>query len=271
MTGLPLAIIDRKPFFLKALAQGIQTGLIGEEKINSIHNDAAKCIVQIARYFGSEYLRPDLEKSLTRMVNMVSIYLESTSGCDLEMAAKTLNEKSLMFCSKGGSNILKEMIALELENFSEAHKPELDKWTLASDEDVKLETVKRDFERNKQRFAQWICKDLRGRFQEISDDGFAPESIIRSHLLLSACKKISFQKWIEFSSSIENLRQINKSLAKTQLDNVSNYPVEYESVAVIIKNEVALDLLIILDKRFSIHKTFRCNDSFFGRYYWIES
>ena len=42
--------------------------------------DAPKGMVQIARYFGTEFLRPELEKARDRIVNLVSLYLESTSG-----------------------------------------------------------------------------------------------------------------------------------------------------------------------------------------------
>ena len=40
--------------------------------------------MQIARYFGNEFLRPDLEKAKERIVNLVSLSLESSSGGDLQ-------------------------------------------------------------------------------------------------------------------------------------------------------------------------------------------
>jgi hypothetical protein len=53
-----LAIFDGAAFFEKTLAYGIAHGILSEEKLDAIQNDAPKGMVQIARYFGSEFLRP---------------------------------------------------------------------------------------------------------------------------------------------------------------------------------------------------------------------
>ena len=38
--------------------------------------------MQIARYFGSEFLRPELERARDSMVNMISPHLLETTGGD---------------------------------------------------------------------------------------------------------------------------------------------------------------------------------------------
>lgn len=268
---LPLSIIDKRPFFLKALHRGIECGLIDKDKLTSIHNDAPKCMVQIARYFGSEHLRPDLERARERLVNMVSIYLESSSNSDLDAAARTLSVNSLMFCSKSGSNILKKLISVELELYSDIRKPDLDKWTLASSDEVKSESLKRNLEQNKISFAKWICNEFNVKIEEIFNEGFSSESIIRTYFILSASDAKSFTSWNGFRENIKNLRAINKSLASNKIKAESIYPIEYELVAKNIIDQVVNDLKSILDKRLNMHNLFRCNDSFFGRYYWIES
>ena len=82
-----VALHDARPFFEKALHHGVQHGLIGPGKLDAIRAEAPKGMVQIARYFGSEYLRPELEKARDRLVNLVSLHLEHASGGDLRKAA----------------------------------------------------------------------------------------------------------------------------------------------------------------------------------------
>src|SRR3989344_3672845 len=78
-----LQLHDARPFFEKALAYGVQHGVIGADKLAAINADAPKGMVQIARYFGSEFLRPELEKARDRMVNLISLYLIDTTEGDL--------------------------------------------------------------------------------------------------------------------------------------------------------------------------------------------
>ena len=117
-TSSALQLHDARPFFEKALAHGVQRGIIGAERLAAIHADAPKGMVQIARYFGSEFLRPELEKALQRMVNLISLHLLETSGGDLDQAAMALRDHSLLSRSKGGSDMLRRLIALpESSNF----------------------------------------------------------------------------------------------------------------------------------------------------------
>ena len=81
-----VALHDARPFFEKALHYGVQHGLINSARLDAIRADAPKGMVQIARYFGSEYLRPELEKARARLVNLVSLSLEHSSGGDLRFA-----------------------------------------------------------------------------------------------------------------------------------------------------------------------------------------
>ena len=87
-----MALFDERPFFEKALAHGLQHGLIDADKLAAIRADAPKGMVQIARYFGSEFLRPELEKAKDRLVNLISLNLQHSSGGDLQVAAQALRE-----------------------------------------------------------------------------------------------------------------------------------------------------------------------------------
>ncbi|MEO6291860.1 MAG: hypothetical protein ABIO88_04485, partial [Burkholderiaceae bacterium] len=63
---MTLSVYDSRPFFEKALQFGVQNGIIDPAKLDAICADAPKGMVQIARYFGSEYLRPELEQAKNR-------------------------------------------------------------------------------------------------------------------------------------------------------------------------------------------------------------
>ena len=147
-----VSLYDARPFFEKALQHGIQNHIIDNAKIDAIAADAPKGMVQIARYFGTEFLRPELEKAKDRMVNLVSLYLEHTFDGDVQEAAISLNDHSFLSRSKGGSDMLKAMIAMpqnshfgmsERGGFTNDHIPQLAKWSLCSLADYQAELAKR--------------------------------------------------------------------------------------------------------------------------------
>ena len=147
-----ISLFDARPFFEKALQYGVRHGIIEEARLEAICQDAPKGMVQIARYFGTEFLRPELEKAKDRMVNLVSLYLEDTSGGDLRRAAESLREHSLLSRSKGGSDMLKKLIAMpqhshfgmhERAGFSDEQIPLLAKWSLRSYADYQTELAQR--------------------------------------------------------------------------------------------------------------------------------
>ncbi|HOE42715.1 MAG TPA: hypothetical protein PLB25_13950, partial [Rhodoferax sp.] len=110
--GSALSHFDARPFFEKALQYGVQHGIIGQAKLDAMAQEAPKGMVQIARYFGSEYLRPELETARERIVNMVSLSLEDSSGGDLREAACLLRDHSFLSRSKAGSDLLKALIVM---------------------------------------------------------------------------------------------------------------------------------------------------------------
>ena len=151
-TDTTVALFDGRPFFEKALRWGVQQGLIGADKLATMRTEGAKGIVQIARYFGTEYLRPDLELACTRLVNLVSLHLEDSCGGDLQRAAEALRDHSLLSRSKAGSDLLKALIAMpqsthfalhERPGFRDEHIPLLAKWSLRPLAEVRAERARR--------------------------------------------------------------------------------------------------------------------------------
>ncbi|STR45650.1 hypothetical protein [Iodobacter fluviatilis] len=107
-----LSTIDSRRFFDKALSYGVTEGLISAEKLIQIQTDLAKGMVQIANYFGTAYLRPDIELSLIRIVNLISLYLEEISKGDLRLAALSLSKNTLLSHSKAGADMLRKLHAM---------------------------------------------------------------------------------------------------------------------------------------------------------------
>ncbi|MGL4995426.1 MAG: hypothetical protein ACRC6G_04565, partial [Deefgea sp.] len=111
-TNTHIAAFDQRRFFDKALSFGVAQGIISTEKLSTIQADLAKGMVQIANYFGTAYLRPDLELSVIRMTNLISIYLEDHSQGDLQIAAQSLQKNTLLSHSKNGADMLRRLHAM---------------------------------------------------------------------------------------------------------------------------------------------------------------
>ncbi|HEX5356353.1 MAG TPA: hypothetical protein VFW93_09045, partial [Aquabacterium sp.] len=147
-----ISLYDARPFFEKALQYGVANGLINQAKLDAICVEAPKGMVQIAAYFGSEFLRPELEKARERMINLVSIFLEESCQGDVHRAAEALRDHSLLSRSKGGSDMLKKLIAMpqsshfgmsERKGFTDDMIPHLAKWTLRPLADYRAELATR--------------------------------------------------------------------------------------------------------------------------------
>jgi len=111
-TATALATFDNRPFFDKALRYGVQQGILTPAQLQNIQEGFSKGIVQIANFFGTAHLRPELELALHRMVNLVSLYLEDMSEGDLQIAAASLRDKTFLSHSKAGSDMLKRLHAM---------------------------------------------------------------------------------------------------------------------------------------------------------------
>ena len=166
---MTLALFDKSPFFEKALVYGVQHGIISAEKIAQIHREAPKGMVQIARYFGTEFLRPELEKARERMVNLVSLYLAQSCGGDVHKAAESLRDNSFLSRSKGGSDMLKALVVMPESSHFSMHGsttfndeliPILAKWTQRSLRDYQTELARRSRIAHTVEAAIWFAEAL---------------------------------------------------------------------------------------------------------------
>lgn len=187
-----LSLHDARPFFEKALAYGVQHGVIDTATLDAIHTDAPKGMVQIARYFGSEFLRPELEKARERIVNLVSLYLQESCDNDLALAAQSLREHSFMSRSKGGSDMLKRLIAMPesshfgMAGYADAQTPLLALWSLRSHTDYRAELARRSQIAQAIDAALWLAAQYDLDTEHLEEAGADAEAVIRTALLWRA-------------------------------------------------------------------------------------
>jgi len=276
-----IALFDARPFFEKALAYGLQNGIIDQAKLESIQVEAPKGMVQIARYFGSEFLRPELEKARERIVNLVSLNLEHTCNGDLRKAAQTLRDHSLLSRSKAGSDMLKALIAMpqsshfgmnEHGGFTDDHIPQLAKWSLRSLSDYQAELAKRTRVAHVIDAALWFADRLGAEAQDLEDAGRDAEAVIRTALLALATRQTQMPDWVAFQKMIAALRK-KAAASKAGAPGIplpKDVPVEFISVVESVHASVESDLPKILDSTLPARKLFDQTPAFMGRYFWTE-
>lgn len=277
---MSIALHDSRPFFEKALAHGIAHGLIGPDKLEAINAEAPKGMVQIARYFGTEFLRPELERARERMVNLVSLYLESSCNGDLQRAAESLRDQSLLSRSKGGSDMLKALIAMpqtshfgmnERGGFTDDQIPVLAKWSLRPLADYQAELALRSEVATVVDAAIWLADAYGVDADTLEDAGKDAEAVIRTALLVHAAKRTEMPDWVEFEKLIAGLRKKHNTPEKPlTLALPKNLPTEYKTVVQRLQKSVAQDLVKILDPKVPARKLFDQTPAFMGRYFWLE-
>ncbi len=273
-----VALFDDRPFFEKAVAYGVQHGVLDQAKLDAIQTDAPKGMVQIARYFGSEFLRPELEKAKDRIVNMVSLTLQIQSGGDLRKAAEHLREHSFMSRSKAASDMLKALIVMpqnthfgmnEHGGFSDKHIPQLAKWSLCNLAEYQAELAKRQQVAHVIDAAIWMADELGLHADDLEEAGCDAEAVIRTALLAAATKHKEMPDWVAFQKIIATLRK--PSATKTiNLAAPKNLPAEFKAAVEQVRQSVEADLPKILDSAITCQKLFNQTPAFVGRYFWLE-
>ena len=235
-----LAAFDDRPFFEKALRYGVEQDIIAPARVQNIQDDFAKGIVQIANYFGTAHLRPELELALLRMINLISLYLEDVSGGDLRTAAMSLRDKTLLSHSKGGSDMLKRLHAMpEItvlcgETVSpESQRAYLDEKTLSDAialAQYRAEHAIRQGHQSLIDFSFWLARKMGVARHDIED----ADSLIRSAMLVLFVEKGDLK--IPTCTGFVHLVKAAKS-AKVKLDEkrldafLKNEPTDFQILA----------------------------------------
>jgi len=278
-TDSAVSLFDARPFFEKALRFGVQQGIIDSAKLEAIRQEAPKGMVQIARYFGSEFLRPELETARERIVNLVSLHLEAASAGDLRVAAGLLRDHSFMSRSKAGADMLKALIVMpqnthfgmnERGGFSDRHQPQLARWSLASFAQYQAELTARQRVAQTVDAALWLADYLNLGADDLQDAEPDAEAVIRTALLVLAARRKEMPDWVAFEKLVLLLRKKELATVATAIALPTNLPVEFKALVDTVRLSVLGDLPKLLDTRLPVRKLFDQIPAFMGRYFWIE-
>lgn len=186
---LALAAFDDRPFFARALRHGVDQGIVAADRLSAIEDELAKGIVQIANYFGTAHLRPNLEQAALRMLRLVSLFLEEQSAGDVQLAAALLRERTLLSLSKGGSEMLKRLHAMPKSivaggDADESVQSFLDQQTaggLLTLADYQREVATRQEIQLQIGFLHWLAKKLGATGKDVRDDA---DGLVHSAMLV---------------------------------------------------------------------------------------
>lgn len=272
-----VATVDKRPYFEKALTYGVKHGQIDPIKCQAIISDGAKGTIQVAEYFGTSHLYTDLDNARKRIVHLVSLYLEDSSGGDLEKAAQSLRDNSFLSHSRGGNDMLKKLHAMPESTVfgdikGQAIKDFQDERTLAkplSHTAYRKELQRRHDSLTGMAAARWFAQDMSVPLSAL--DFIAADTVIRTALLLRLVDAEECPNRNAFAQLIDKLR--TKSLAngklkipKAMLDDV---PEEHRAIANGIKREIEKhDAPLILDATVALDVVLNLFES---RYFFRES
>ena len=275
-----ISVYDARPFFEKALLFGISNGIIDQAKVDAILNDGPKGIVQIARYFGTEFLRPELEKAKERMVSLISLHLEDHSNGDLALAAICLRDHSLLSRSKAGSDMLKAMLAMpedshfglrESDGFTDDQIPLLAGWTLRPLAEYRAEVTRRLAFQHMMDAAFWLAQRYGLQRSALTSSHSDCEAVIRTCLLVQLAGGTSVPSWSKFEALVMRLRKLSTDRKLPALTPPRDLPSQFQSVVQdILVSMNTEDIPKILDASVTPRKLFFQNLAFLGRYFWAD-
>ncbi len=277
-----VALYAQRPFFEKALRYGTAHGILGPAKIDAIRQEGAKGIVQIARYFGTEFLRPELELARQRMVNLVSLYLEHSTQGDLHAAAESLRAHSLLSRSKGGADMLKALLLMPDhshfgmsdssadKHFSDDQIPLLARWTLRSLDDYRAELALRRAVQQQREAAFWFARRLGLPAEDLLDAATDAEAVIRTGLLMGAAGAAQMPNWAQFEQAVLRLRKRPAS-ATPPLRLPDDLPPTYHApVQALATAMLRDDWPRLLDPALAPRKLLQQSLALMGKYFWRD-
>lgn len=219
--GQKLALFDDRPFFEKALVYGVETEILDRQTIAAIRNDAPKGLVQIAEFFGTPYLRQNIEDARARIVNLVSLFLADRCGGDLDKAARSLRDHTFLSHSRGGSQLLKDLWAMPEDTsigmmLKPPQKVFLAEWSLRGTPDAYRKALEqRQAHQRTVAAALWFADALGVERSTIATP--AAESIIRTGLLLglSGSKDLTLPTAHGFVDRLQAIRKRGRPDARS--------------------------------------------------------
>lgn len=276
---MTLAHYDHRLFFEKTLAYGRAHGILNQERLDKLCEEAPKGMVQLARYFGTEYLRPDLEKARLRIISLVSLSLEVHSDGDLRRAAESLRDNSLLSRSKAGADMLKALLVMpqsshfgmnESKVFNDSLIPKLDEWSFKPVHDYRAELARRSAFSGQIGAAKWFAAQLELDEDELHESGHDADAIIRTGLLALNTKRTEFPEWKMFEKLVAYWSQQLALEDGRRLALPKNLPPALVDIAQAAMDSLAIDLRKVSGGVAGIRKLFQNTPAFMGRYFWLE-
>lgn len=276
---MTLAHYDNRFFFEKVLAYGRTHGILQKERLDKLGEEAPKGMVQLARYFGTEYLRPDLEKARLRLISLVSLSLEAQNDGDLRRAAESLRDNSLLSRSKAGADMLKALLVMpqsshfgmnESKVFNDTLIPKLDEWCFKPLHAYRAELQRRAAFSDQIEAAQWFAAQLDLDEDELHESGHDADAIIRTGLLALATRRTEFPEWKTFEKLVAYWSQQLALDDGRRLVLPKNLPSVLVNITQAAMDSVADDLRKVSGGAAGIRKLFQSTPAFMGRYFWRE-
>ena len=276
---MTLAHYDNRFFFEKVLAYGRAHGILSQERLDKLCDEAPKGMVQLARYFGTEYLRPDLEKARLRIISLVSLSLEAQTDGDLRRAADSLRDNSLLSRSKAGADMLKSLLVMpqsshfgmnESTVFNDTLIPKLDEWCFKPLHAYRAELQRRTAFAVQIEAAQWFANQLQLDEDELHESGHDADAIVRTGLLALATRREEFPEWKMFEKLVAYWSQQLMLEDGRRLALPKNLPPALVDIVQTAMNSVAVDLRKVTGGQAGIRKLFQNTPAFMGRYFWLD-
>lgn len=253
-----VALVDKRPFFEKALSFGLQQGLLERRHCEAMIADGAKGTVQVADFFGSSHLHADLDNARKRIVNLVSLYLEHQCNGDLRRAAESLRDNTFLSHSRGGNEMLKALHAMPDSTVfgdmrSQPVKEFQDERTL--NKPFSLAAYRKQLQAREQAAAtvaaaQWLADA--GRLEQSELDFVSAESVIRSAVLMRAAGVDGFPERARFAKTVEALRKKALAAGKFKIPTavLGDLPEPYRAIADKVRRNIEKnDAPLLLDAK----------------------
>ena len=277
-----LTTVDTRPYFERVLCHALQTGVVDNTRLDALRREGAKGIVQLATYFGTPNLRPELEAARTRLVTLAGLALEAESGGKIEVAGCLLRDKTLLALSKAGADRLRKLHTLPTERllgapevFRESEKDFLARCTADTPMTYArylAEQVTR--ERNKDYIdaTYWLVGRL-GVAREDADEWHVfCESVINSALLVLLCERkpagfFSVERFMKLHEAARKKRSASVPALDAWLEEAP------QGVRKLLQRESARFVAEVLPviREFSATEIYRNQDRFSGLFFFDTS
>jgi hypothetical protein len=200
---------DPRTLFERAWSDGLRSGLITDQRRETLIREATRAIRKIASVLGTEFLREDLERAMRSMLGLVNLQLEKLTRGDVEAAARSIAEAGLIAHTRGASQAIKRVLAIEsgldpdeidavhMRVFEEAVVTE---WAHYSFGEFALRERGAERARRRRAAAAALAGELGGRAPDAYHE---PEQVIMTALLILAYDRK--KAWIDDPQGFERL------------------------------------------------------------------